>query len=41
VAGPSLNTGLAVANGRIYFGSADNSIYAFGFAKMNPQLTDK
>ena len=41
VGSASLNSGLAIANGRIYFGAADNSVYAFGFSKMNPQLTDK
>jgi outer membrane protein assembly factor BamB len=38
---PSYGSGLAVANGRIYFAASDNAMYAFGFSKMNPQLTDK
>lgn len=41
VASPSLSSGLAVANGRIYFATSDNSMNAFGFKKMQPQLTDK
>jgi outer membrane protein assembly factor BamB len=40
-ASPSLNGGLAVANGRLYFPTSDNSMNAFGFKKMEPQLTDK
>jgi outer membrane protein assembly factor BamB len=34
-------SGLAIANGRVYFGTHDNTIYCFGFPKANPQLTDK
>jgi hypothetical protein len=30
-----------VANGRIYFGTSDNNMNAFGFKAMQPQLTDK
>ncbi len=38
---PSYSSGLAVANGRIYFATSDNSMNAFGFKAMQPQLTDK
>jgi outer membrane protein assembly factor BamB len=41
VQGSSYGSGLAIANGRIYFGAGDNAVYAFGFSKMQPQLTDK
>jgi outer membrane protein assembly factor BamB len=41
VVSPSYGSGLAVANGRIYFTTSDNTLYAFGFSKMQPQLTDK
>ena len=41
VAEPSYGSGLAIANGRIYFGANDNSIYSFGFSRMQPQLTDR
>ena len=30
VAGPSALTGLTVANGRVYFGGVDGTLYAFG-----------
>ena len=33
--------GLAVANGRIYFTTHDNTVYSFGFLKSQPQLTDR
>jgi outer membrane protein assembly factor BamB len=38
---PAYSSGLAVANGRIYFGTSDNNMNAFGFKAMQPQLTDK
>jgi outer membrane protein assembly factor BamB len=41
VGAPSFGSGLAIANGRIYFGAHDNNIYSFGFSKMQPQLTDR
>jgi outer membrane protein assembly factor BamB len=41
VVSPSYRSGLAVANGRIYFGTHDNAVYSFGFSKMQPQLTEK
>jgi outer membrane protein assembly factor BamB len=41
IGNPSYSSGLAVANGRIYFATSDNSMNAFGFSKMQPQLTDK
>ena len=41
VVSPSHGSGLAIANGRIYFTTNDNIVYAFGFSKMQPQLTDK
>jgi outer membrane protein assembly factor BamB len=41
IASPALSGGLAVANGRLYFPTSDNSMNAFGFKKMQPQLTDK
>jgi outer membrane protein assembly factor BamB len=41
VTAPAFGSGLAIANGRIYFGAKDNSIYSFGFSKMQPQLTDR
>jgi outer membrane protein assembly factor BamB len=41
VTSPSFGSGLAVANGRVYFATSDNNVYAFGFSKMQPQLTDK
>jgi outer membrane protein assembly factor BamB len=41
VASPAFSSGLAVANGRIYFGTSDNNMNAFGFKAMQPQLTDK
>jgi outer membrane protein assembly factor BamB len=41
VVSTSYGSGLAIANGRIYFGASDNSVYSFGFSKMQPQLTDK
>ena len=41
VGASSFGSGLAIANGRIYFGASDNSIYSFGFSKMQPQLTDR
>lgn len=37
----SHNSGLAVANGRIYFTTHDNAVYCFGFRKMQPQLTER
>ncbi len=37
----SYGSGLAIANSRIYFAASDNSIYSFGFSKMQPQLTDR
>jgi WD40 repeat protein len=33
--------GLAVANGRIYFTTHDNTVYSFGFLKAQPQLTER
>jgi outer membrane protein assembly factor BamB len=41
ITAPSRGSGLAIANGRIYFGANDNAVYSFGFSKMQPQLTDK
>lgn len=41
IGSPAYSSGLAVANGRIYFGTSDNSMNAFGFKAMQPQLTDK
>jgi outer membrane protein assembly factor BamB len=41
IVSPSYGSGLAIANGRIYFATSDNSVYSFGFSKMQPQLTDK
>jgi hypothetical protein len=41
VTASSYGSGLAIANGRIYFGASDNTIYSFGFPKMQPQLTDR
>ena len=41
VTSPSFSSGLAVANARIYFATSDNTVYSFGFSKMEPQLTDK
>jgi len=41
VSASSYGSGLAIANSRIYFGASDNSIYSFGFSKMEPQLTDR
>ena len=33
--------GVAIANGRVYFTTHDNTVYCLGFSKLNPQLTDK
>jgi outer membrane protein assembly factor BamB len=35
----SRNSGLALANGRIYFGTHDNDVYCFGIPGTQPQLT--
>ena len=35
------NTGLAVANKRIYFTTHDNTVYALGFMVDQPQLTGR
>ncbi|HVW84537.1 MAG TPA: hypothetical protein VHB50_07640 [Bryobacteraceae bacterium] len=35
------NSGLAVANKRIYFTTHDNTVYCFGFLAEQPQLTGK
>jgi len=37
----SHNSGLAVANRRIYFTTHDNTVYALGFMADQPQLTGK
>jgi outer membrane protein assembly factor BamB len=36
----SYNTGLALANGRIYFATHDNTVYCYGLPAMQPQLTE-
>ncbi len=33
--------GVAVANGRVYFTTHDDTVYCLGFSKLNPQLTDR
>ncbi len=37
----SHNTGLALANGRVYFTTADNTLYCYGFFAREPQLTER
>ena len=37
----SHGSGLAVANGRVYFTTHDNTAYCFGFRKLQPQLTEQ
>jgi hypothetical protein len=37
----SHNTGIALANRRIYFTTHDNTVYSFGFLAEQPQLTGK
>jgi hypothetical protein len=37
----SHNSGLAVANRRIYFTTHDNTVFALGFIADQPQLTGK
>jgi outer membrane protein assembly factor BamB len=37
----SHGSGLAVANGRVYFTTHDNTAYCFGFLKLQPQLTEQ
>jgi hypothetical protein len=37
----SHNSGLAVANRRIYFTTHDNTVFALGFLTEQPQLTGK
>lgn len=37
----SHGSGLALANGRVYFTTHDNTIYCYGFPAMQPQLTDR
>jgi outer membrane protein assembly factor BamB len=41
VSGHAAGSGLAVANGRIYFATSDNTVYCFGFLKEHPQLTEQ
>lgn len=40
LAGPARTSGIAVANGRIYFSAANNRIYCFGLPKTQPQLAE-
>jgi outer membrane protein assembly factor BamB len=35
------NSGLAVANKRVYFTTHDNTVYCFGFFADQPQLTGR
>jgi outer membrane protein assembly factor BamB len=37
----SHGSGLALANGRVYFTTHDNTIYCYGFPAMQPQLTER
>jgi outer membrane protein assembly factor BamB len=41
VASYSHDSGLAVANNRVYFTTHDNAVYCFGFPKLEPQLTER
>jgi len=41
VSGHARGSGLAIANGRIYFTTSDNVVYCFGFLKSQPQLTGR
>jgi len=41
VTAPAANNAIAVANGRIYFSAQDNSVYSFGLAKDQTQLTEQ
>jgi outer membrane protein assembly factor BamB len=40
-AGFSHGSGLAIANGRVYFTTHDNTVYCYGLPAMQPQLTDR
>lgn len=37
----SYNSGLALANGRVYFTTHDNTIYCYGLPAMQPQLMER
>lgn len=37
----SHNSGLALANGRVYFTTRDNTVYCYGFPAREPQLTER
>ncbi len=37
----SLGSGLALANGRVYFTTHDNTVYCYGLPAMQPQLTER
>lgn len=37
----SHGSGLALANGRVYFSTHDNTIFCYGFPAMQPQLTER
>ena len=37
----SHGSGLAIANGRVYFTTHDNTVYCYGFPAMQPQLTER
>lgn len=37
----SHGSGLALANGRVYFTTHDNTVYCYGFPALEPQLTER
>ncbi len=37
----SHDSGLALANGRVYFTTHDNTVYCYGFPALQPQLTER
>jgi outer membrane protein assembly factor BamB len=39
--GPVEAGGLALANGRVYFSTHDNTVYCFGLAQANLQLSEE
>ncbi len=41
IASFSHNSGMALANGRLYFTTHDNTVYCYGFPAWQPQLTER
>jgi outer membrane protein assembly factor BamB len=34
-------SGVAIANGRVYFTTHDSTVYSYGFPALQPQLTER